>query len=207
MNTIKQKPAPKTTPGKFVVRKTKNRQVDIEIYAEVLSDKTGSHITGGETTNDPVGAVSDGRGNTYLSMTPVYNWQIRGGIKTITKLHGVLQIKRNVRIQTTYGPKAKPEDVSAYGRGTTMEDEKAGNTSLGFHEACHREDFIDYLKTKTLPTFKGRVGMSEQQYLHAQNQFSNAINNYFQEMDKYSYQRTDEVGYKKSVYEAKGERQ
>jgi hypothetical protein len=116
------------------------------------------------------------------------------------------QIKGTVKIQTVYGPGARPTQVSGYGRGTTPEDETAGNTSLGFHESCHRKDFLDYLTTKPLPTFSGKVGLTRKQYGQAVSAFGKAIEKYFADMNQESFRRTDEVGYKKSVYNAKGPR-
>ena len=81
--------------------------------------------------------------------------------------------------------------------GTTVQDESAGNTSLGFHESCHREDFLTYLKTKPLPTFGGRAGITEQQYHLEAQKFGRAFQKYFGDMEAYSHAQSDEVGYKK----------
>jgi hypothetical protein len=202
MNTVQHKPPPKTTPGKIPVRKAKTAQLDVDVQAEFLVDTKSAKIKGGETTFLPVGKLSGGN----LYSTPNYSWVQKGGVKTVNKISGPVQIKGIVRIQTAYSPKADPADRSAYGRGTTPEDERTGNTSLGFHESCHRNDYVKYLKANTFPTFSGKVGMTEQQYKQAQTTFVNSMSAYFKKMEEYSLRQTDEVGYKKSTFKAKGPR-
>lgn len=202
MNSVRQKPPPKTAPRKITIKKTKTPKIIVDIQAEVLADAKSAKVKGGETTCTSVGKLAGGK----LYSIPGYSWIQKGGLKFINKLNGPAEIKCTIRIQTLYNPKANPEDVSAYGRGTTPEDEKSGNVSLGFHEYCHRNDYIKYLQTTGLPDFGGKAGMSEQQYIRAQNSFAQAMDSYFKEMVKYSHRLTDEVGYKKSTFEAKGPR-
>jgi hypothetical protein len=202
MNTLQHKPPPKTTPGKIPVRKAKTAQLDVDVQVEILADTKGAKIKGGETTFLPVGKLPGGN----LYSTPSYSWIQKGGLKTVNKVSGPVLIKGTVRIQTAYSPKANPADRSAYGRGTTPEDERTGNTSLGFHESSHRSDYIKYLKTNAFPTFNGKVGMTEQQYKQAQASFVNSMSGYFKKMEEYSQRHTDEVGYKKSTFKAKGPR-
>lgn len=202
MNTVSQKLPPKTVPSKITIKKVKTTQTDIEVYAEVLRDTTNSSIKGGDTTFNPVGALAGGN----VFSIPAYSWVQKGGLKIIKKLNGPLEIKGTIKIQTSYGPKANPAHRSAYGRGTTPEDEESGNTSLGFHESCHRSDYLSYLKSQAFPTFGGKVGMTERQYKQAANSFVKSMEKYFEEMNKNSDRRTDEVGYKKSMYKTKGPR-
>lgn len=199
MNKVVPKPPPKTVASKTVIRKMKNPKMDVEIHAQVLGDKTDNGITGGVTKYEPVPTT----GRTIISSTPGYEWKPRGRLKIISKLKGPAEIKANIKIQTSYGPKAKPKHLSAYGKGTTPEDKRTGNTSLGYHEACHRNDYLKYLKIKPLPTFSGKVGMTLQQYKRAEESFIKAVDKYFSDMDKYSKRKTDEVGHKMSTYKAK----
>lgn len=62
-----------------------------------------------------------------------------------------------ITINTDYGS-GKPEDDSAYGRGTTPDDRNTGNVTLGFHESCHRELLLKYFRNTALPVFDGAVG-------------------------------------------------
>ncbi|HEY6866138.1 MAG TPA: hypothetical protein VI792_02710 [Candidatus Eisenbacteria bacterium] len=135
--------------------------------------------------------------------TPGYQSDGHG---TITSLVGKTEIKGTIRIQTVYGPKATPGMSSGYGRGTTAEDVKNGNTSLGFHESCHREDFLTYFSKNPLPTFKGKVGMKRADFDAAANRFIKEVRDYFTRAEKDSLDRTDEVGYTLSEYRAKGPR-
>ena len=202
MNAVPQKPPPRTTPRKISIKRIKTPQIDIDVHAEVLADTKSAKVKGGETTFEPAGKLSGGS----LYATPGYSWIQKGALKTVSKLNGPVEIRGTIRIQTAYSPKANPADRSAYGRGTTPEDEKSGNTSLGFHEYCHQNDYIKYLQTKRFPAFGGKVGMTEQQYIQAQKSFVQSMDNYFKEMEKYSQRLTDEVGYKKSTFQARGPR-
>lgn len=205
MGAPQQKPPPPTVPSKVVVKKLKSAQLDIEVYAQVLPDGTSKDpAVDGETSFNPQGALSDGKGGKLFYQTPGYSWQKKGGQEIVTKLSGPVEIKGTVEIKTVYGPGKSPTSRSQYGRGTTPEDEKAGNTSLGFHESCHRSDYLSYLKTKPLPIFTGKPGISRPLYDQAAHAFGKAIGKYFTDMEQDSFERTDEVGYTKSVYKKKG---
>jgi hypothetical protein len=114
----------------------------------------------------------------------------------VTKIEGDPEI--TLTILTRYGSSVDPSDTSTYGRGTTCEDKNNGDTSLGFHESCHRQDATDFLKDQQnhpLPQFKGKVGMTEAEYRKAQKDFEDAVTKVYQkESDDYSVQKTDEVG-------------
>lgn len=201
-----KKPPPKTVPKRASARKFKDARLDVQLAYEVVGDATDPGVKGGVTTFKPVGGIPDGKGGNNLFTTPGYQCQIKNGRKIIQKLNGPVVIKGTVRIQTVYGPNADPAHDSAYGRGTSVDDEKNGDTSLGFHESCHRDDYISYLKTKPLPKFGGRIGMTEREYNQAAADFQKALQKYFEEMDRVSDARTDEVGYKKSTYDKTGPR-
>jgi hypothetical protein len=208
MANPEQLPPPMTIPSKVTIKKTKTPQDDIEVYAEVLADGTVNDKTvQGDTSFRPEGALSDGKGGNTFFRTPGFSYEKKtGGMEIITKLSGPVEIKGTIKIQTVYGPDAKATMRSGYGRGTTTEDESAGNTSLGFHESCHRSDFLNYLKTTALPAFGGKVGMSRQLYDQSVATFAKAVAKYFTDMDQDSVRRTDEVGYTMSLYKAKGPR-
>jgi hypothetical protein len=202
MNTVKQKAPPKTNPRKILIKKVKTSEVEIEVYAEVLSDKKDHSVTEAETTFKLVKGLSSGN----FAEAPGYSWEPKGGQKIIVKINGPVEIKCTVEIQTAYGTNTKPTDRSVYGRGTTPADEKTGNISVGFHESCHQNDYISYLKNKPFPVFSGKIGMTIHQYNQAVDAFLKSFDNYFKDMKKNSYSLTDEVGNKKSFYIAKGPR-
>jgi hypothetical protein len=206
MSAPQQKP-PATVPAKTTIKKAKNAQLDIDVVAEILADGTSTDKSVvGHTSFDSVGAWPDGSGGTVFFQVPGYALEQKGALMLIKSLNGPVEIKGVVKIQTVYGPGATAAQDSAYGRGTTKEDEAAGNTTLGFHESCHRADYLTFLKTKAMPTFGGKVGQTEQQYSAAITALSNAIAKYFTDMDRDSFVRTDEVGYKSSTYDANGPR-
>jgi hypothetical protein len=62
--------------------------------------------------------------------------------------------------QTTYRDPKDKSGTSAYGRGTTEADKKAGNTSLGFHEQQHRLELERYMTENPPPQPNFREGMS-----------------------------------------------
>jgi hypothetical protein len=202
-----QQAPPATVPGKTVIKKAKTATLDVDVSAEILADGTTTDATViGHTAFTSDGNWPDGSGGTVFFQVPGYSLEQKGALTVISKLDGPVEVKGVVKIQTVYGPDASATKDSAYGRGTTTPDEAAGNTTLGFHESCHRADFMSYLRTKPLPTFGGKVGQTEQQYSAAITTLSNAFAKYFTDMDSDSFQRTDEVGYKYSTYDTKGPR-
>jgi hypothetical protein len=198
-----QKPPPATKAGKSLVAKSKTDVMDIDVQAEIMRDgTTGRKDIHAKTSFDPVGV-----GGKKFAYPPGYDFKKKDGEDIVTHVKGLAVIKGIIRIQTVYGPDAKATDRSDYGRGTTKQDESAGNTSLGFHESCHKADFLAYLKNTALPTFTGRVGMTVADFKAAQQEFGDAINKFFTDMDEESFKKTDEVGYKYSTYEAQGPRE
>ncbi len=202
-----QNPPPATVPTKVSIAKRKNPLEDIDVSAEIVADGTSTDPSvQGDTSFQPEGALPDGRGGKSFFQTPGYSYEKQKGLDVVVRLTGPMMIKGTIKIQTIYGPSASPTQTSGYGRGTTPDDLKAGNTSLGFHESCHRSDYLNYLKTTALPAFGGKVGMSRQQYEQAAAAFAAAMNKYFADMKQDSLRRTDEVGYSMSTYKTKGPR-
>jgi hypothetical protein len=138
--------------------------------------------------------------------TPGFNFVNKGGQQVVTALNGKFTLKGKITVQTVYGPNASATQISGYGRGTTAEDEAAGNITLGFHESCHRADYFRYLQTRLLPTFTGKVGMTVPQYKQAGQAFQTAYKAYFDQMGAESKASTDEVGYTLTQYRQKGPR-
>ena len=192
-------PPPPTEPVKTVIRKEMGGGVDVELVVEVLADgrSPDDALSGARTSFDSSGIAWS---------TPGYKSSVQGGTQIVTGLTGGFSLKGTIKIQTVYGPTASEDQRSAYGRGTTADDETAGNTSLGFHESCHRADYLAYLKNNPLPRFTGRIGMSVTAYQHTADLFKQSLQRYFDEMKKDSIRRTDEVGYPLSDYRRYGPR-
>ncbi len=136
-------------------------------------------------------------GETEISMKPK-SWSY-GGYETdtngiITKVKNPPKIPK-VIIKTTYGLTVKPSGTSAYGKGTTAADKKAGNTTLRFHEGSHGTDFLKYLTDNPFPKFPAGVGTKKADFLKAVETYKTARGEYGNKMDAFSKKRTDCVGY------------
>lgn len=121
-------------------------------------------------------------------VTPTYSGRGRSRRVTSVTLSYTLYIK------TFYGTRASSADTSAYGRGTTAADVAAGNTTLGFHEGSHGQDYQDYIAQNPLPQFTIEVPATIRQYNAAMRAFNSEVNAYFSDMSTHSETHTDMVG-------------
>lgn len=80
-----------------------------------------------------------------------------------------------ITIWTDYGPGTNSGISSGYGRGTTVEDKRLGNTTLGYHERSHSRDFLSFMANTVAPTFSGTVGMTVTQFSAAVTAYRNAL--------------------------------
>ena len=99
--------------------------------------------------------------------------------------------RMHATVQTTMGKGYSPGGTSGYGRGTTPEDQRAGNTSLRFHESRHGADWFEFLRTNPVPVFTGAVGMPLADFQRAQQQFETDVNSYNSRAAEYSVRMTD----------------
>lgn len=205
---IKQSPRkpPQTKAESFQWLKLRTAVVDIDIKVEVLPDgQVGdeSKAKKAVTTYKAVGSIGpDGA----FRRGPRYSFQRQGRLDVVVGITKRAEVKGVLRIQTSYGPGSSPEAISVYGRGTTPQDQFAGNVTLGFHESCHRQDYLNYLRTAPFPQFRGKVGMSKEDFEAAYLRFDKAVLDYFTTMSEISHRITDETGHKKSTFKAKGQR-
>lgn len=149
--------------------------IRIIIEPDAVSEEKG---TGAETALIPAGGDF-----------PAYTTNADGTMKTAPGPSPLV-----VRIKTTYQSGADPDATSAYGRGTTKEDQKAGTTTLRFHEGSHGTDFLNFLRNNPLPKFTGKAGMPEADYLKARQDYLDAVSKYFADADSDSEMKTDCVG-------------
>jgi hypothetical protein len=134
---------------------------------------------------------------------PDYRMDPTDPTSAITKFTGKFTWRGTITIQTQYGSGAAPADVSCYGRGTTNADVQNRDITLGFHESCHRADYVDYLLHKPLADPpKLSVGMTRTDYDSAVATFHTTVEGYFSDMEKASVQNTDEVGHRLSTRQA-----
>jgi hypothetical protein len=125
------------------------------------------------------------------------NWELPGAKTAGDTVIAVTAVPPpKLSIQTTYGPGATSEMKSNYGKGTTREDIKAGNTTLGYHEGSHGEYAIQYLRDNPLPVFEGKVEMTIAEYQAAQTEYDRAMEQYRKALDTYHFIKTDCVGQK-----------
>jgi len=148
------------------------------------------------TVLDPkVGQTKSGKsGETGLTLQSHFTRTSSRKTKRITRFSGTV----TPVIQTTYLPGVDKKGNSAYGRGTTAEDKKAGNTSLEFHESCHIEDLKKYLDSHPLPEFTGKEGMTVDEFKAEVAKYDEALKKYWEAAGQASEQSTDCVGTKAS---------
>lgn len=143
---------------------------------------------------DAEGATTGGTdGETDFKIRPHFTYKTKNG--KISSFSGTV----SRTIQTTYQPKVDKNANSAYGRGTTAEDKKAGNTSLHFHESSHVEDYKDYFDKNKLPEFTGKEGMTEDEFKKAVDKYGEELKKYSDAAKDSSKQNTDCVGTKEKT--------
>jgi hypothetical protein len=145
---------------------------------------------------DTTGSVPPGKSavtkTSYVITVPAYE-TLDG---KVTKITGSATLE--ITIQTIYKPEADPKDTSAYGAGTTKRDIKRGNTSLRFHEGSHGAYGLRYLARHRVPSFKGKVGQSEEKYNEAGEQYKKKVQEYMTNMDAANEKAVDCVGTKEA---------
>lgn len=189
-------PPPITAPSKTTVKQETTAEAEFDVSVEVVADGSDPKL--------PAGTAETSFDNGVVVVTPQIAWEEQHGKKIVTKLNTPLSVKGVITVHTRYGTGASANQPSGYGRGTTDEDIKARNTSLGFHESCHRVDMLGYLASIPLPAFDGKVGMETKTFTQAGSDFRARMNSYFTAMQRQSELSTDEVGYTKAKYEAFG---
>jgi len=160
---------------------------DVSIEAKVLADgksKGGVETSFTRPASTSPSYTTDGDGN-------------------IDKFKGKFKWKGTIEIQTVYGPGMDATMVSCYGRGTTDDDVRNRDITLGFHEHQHQVDYVNYLSNHTLPkTPEMRIGMPPDEYNDETERFKTELAEFFDAMEADSIANTDEVGYHKSEWES-----
>ena len=165
----------------------------IESYSVVLNNVT-VHVltdTSGHTGNDTGPSSNFGKN---------YSWRSRDS-KVISALNDTTSgtavpinpSSLEVTIQTRY--KDKPDDSSAYGRGTTSDDKANNATTLRVHEGSHGTDYLKYIRNNPFPVdiSKGVVGQVTVSQMRL-------IDAYISGITKDSCQETDQVGFTQDEY-------
>jgi hypothetical protein len=123
----------------------------------------------------------------------------RGRRPTVTN---IIPGRVSISIRTTYRRGIDTSVTSAYGRGTTSEDQSSGNTSLRFHEGSHGTRILDFLRENPLPEFSGTTGMTRGEYRIAVRRFMAAMREYNELLEEANIQDVDCIGEEASFCEA-----
>jgi hypothetical protein len=107
-------------------------------------------------------------------------------------------VKLKIDIETVYKDLNDRTKPSLYGRGTTKEDQAAGNTSLKFHEQQHHVEYEKYMKDNPPPTPKLREGMTKKEAEQEIARYKEEIKEYLRHAGDVTGPLVDEVGVKKS---------
>jgi len=174
------------------LKKVQTEWVDVEVHGEILAD--------GELL------AADAPAETKCAMPawtyPSYKMDADGKIQNFV---GKFVWRGTVSIRTSYESQSSARQLSGYGRGTTREDVSQGNITLAFHELCHRLDYRNYLQSYPLPDPPGlQIGMKAKDFDAAIEKFREAFRKYEKDMAASSWNRTDEVGHKKSTWRRTG---
>lgn len=185
----KPNPPPATQTQSWEMLKVKTAQVDVLINAKVLADGT---------TDEEL----DAKTKIHIPPHPgLPGYDSQDG--KITKFDKTFVWKGDITIQTVYNT-GKPAELSCYGRGTTEEDIKNGDVTLGFHENCHQVDYINYLKNHALPKPPDmKINMSADAYDKAAKKFNDDYDAYVKAVGEL-WKKTDEVGHKLSTVDSTG---
>lgn len=193
-------PPPVTVPEEFAMKaSTKAR---IKINAKVRVDADGKKPS-------PAG---DAAARTFLDPSNVKAEMPQFALpanapepppdgQAITGVVGDIVVTGTATIQVQYGDDAKPTAPAAWGRGTTADDVKNKDTTVGFHESCHLADYKSYLITTPIPIpddiFRAKtVG----QWKAAAAAIDAAVESHFEACEAASRAKTDEIGNTMSDY-------
>ena len=189
-----QKP-PKTTPLSKSLVNQSGPEINMDVRLQVLADHLKDGSIAAESAKTRI-MPSNG-----LKKIEAMSWRrMNGKVSSITKK---LVVRGVYTIRTSYGKKAKATDPSSYGRGTTAQDKASGNITLGFHESCHRKEYLDYLTNTAFPKLTAKVGMSESDFQAAVDQFIADFEQFGADIEQLG-PNVDEVGYTLSQCQADG---
>ena len=186
---------PKTVPGTQSLKKSQ-ASFDLDVTLETVADNNAGTISGAKTILD--GSKVAMTGITY-EIVPAEGQTEPKQTDKVSALKGRAKITGKVTIQVVYGTvggvRVKPEEEAAWGRGTKSGDASAKDITVGFHESCHRDDYIAYLKANLPIQSTGfKVGMTVADFDAEVTRIGTAIDNWFKDAETASRAKTDETG-------------
>ena len=181
-----------------ISRQSKGSMKPSEPSAKPDAKSSGVTVDEIKELPDQTGATKPGRDGETTITTP-YEWSFEPDKDS--KM-GSFSIEVSREIQTTYRKGVDPaKGKSGFGRGTTDEDKKAGNTSLSFHESCHKEDFKRYFHENPLPGFTDKKKMTKKEFMKAKKKYDEELEKYREKAARFSEQQTDCVGMSYDEYQ------
>ncbi len=121
------------------------------IITETARDSSENIINYEMTIEDPVYKLPSGH-KSWVSGNSNF---LRGIPTQVEGLKGFYD--QPVRLVRFFKGERFEKRASGYGRGTTKQDKRSGNVTLGFHEACHIESFISSHKAGLSPPETQRI--------------------------------------------------
>ena len=188
-------PPPKTVPGQQSVKKVLP-SFDLDVTIDILADNSAGTGAGAKTELNGSKVLLSG---ISYEINPAPGQTDTKPTDKVTVLTGKAKISGTATIQVVYGTtggvRVKPEEEASWGRGTTAGDAATKDITVGFHEACHRDDYISYLKAnQPIQSASYRIGMTVAQFEAESDRIAAAIDSWFKAAETASRTKTDEVG-------------
>ncbi len=201
---VKEKPRnppPRTVPRKIALKKTLP-SFDLDVVLEIVADNDAGTISGAKTELDGSGVALTG---IAFEINSAPGQEEAKPTDKVVALTGKATISGTATIQVVYGTvlgqRVLPEEEASWGRGTTPGDVAANDITIGFHESCHRDDYVAYLSASLpIQSHSFRVGMTVAQFDAEAARIGKAIDDWFEAAEAASRTKTDEVGTKMSEY-------
>jgi hypothetical protein len=194
-------PPPATVPGTQPLKKAQPTY-DLDMTIEILADGKDDSLSGAKTDLKDKGVSIDGP---QFRFNGPDDQKEPNPTDKLTAIIGKPTVTGSLTIQVVYGTvgniRVEPREEAAWGRGTTSADAAAKNITVGFHESCHRDDFIAYLKANApVVTASFRAGMTYAEYLAEQDRILKAIDAWTLAAQAATRAKTDETGYTMTAY-------
>ena len=191
-------PPPETVPGKQPLKKVLP-SFELDVTLEILADNNAGTISGAKTELNGLQRRRDRHPTSGIDPAPEEQKEPKPTDKiTVPQGKGEDLRDRHDPGRLRDGRQSsgsKPEEEAAWGRGTTAADAAAKNITVGFHESCHRDDYIAYL-TANLPiqSTSFRVGMTVAEFDAELDRIATAIDAWSLAAETASRAKTDETG-------------
>lgn len=129
--------------------------------------------------------------NIEFDSTKIYDQVVTGENHKIKSLHrnGV-----TLMVQTKYMTGVASTIRSGYGRGTTVQDKKAGDITLEFHESQHATEAFDFIHKNQMPDLIIKIGMTETKVQETLDAYTKKLEAYVAKLEAFHIAQVDCVG-------------